>query len=218
MTSTVISMPSSEGGKLTHMATARIAPPSILGMYAFAAAAFVVSAHWVHWYGDPQSPAVLFPLVLIFGGLAQFYAGTRSFVTRDAVAVAMHGTWGSFFTAFGILEILYATGRVVRPQGSFPDLGFWFIAMAAITWSVTVAARERAGTMLVTGLLAFGATLEAIADLEGSGVLQIWAGYFLMASALVAWYVATDLMLRFGRLENGGPAVPKSPSEAVRAA
>jgi uncharacterized protein len=218
MTSTVISMPSSEGEKLTHIALARIAPPSILGMYAFAAAAFVVSAGWVHWYGDAQSPAVLFPLVLIFGGLAQFYAGTRSFVTRDAVAVAMHGTWGSFFTAFGVLEILYATGRVVRPQGSFPELGFWFIAMAAITWSITLAARGRAGMMLVTGLLAFGATLEAIADLEGSGVLQIWAGYFLMASALVAWYVATDLMLRFGRLENAEPAVPKSPSESVRAA
>jgi uncharacterized protein len=218
MTSTVVSMPSSEGGKLTHMALARIAPASILGMYAYAAAAFVISARWVHWYGDAQSAAVLFPLVLIFGGLAQFYAGTRSFQTRDAVSVAMHCTWGSFFTAFGILENLYATGRVVRPQGSFPELGFWFIAMAAITWSITLAARERPGSMTVAGLLASASTLEAIAALEGSGVLQIWAGYFLMASALVAWYVATDLMQRFGRIENMEQVVPKAPSESVRAA
>jgi uncharacterized protein len=218
MTSTVVSMPSSKGGKLTHMALAKIAPPSILGMYAYAAAAFVISARWVHWYGDAQSAAVLFPLVLIFGGLAQFYAGTRSFRTRDAVSVAMHCTWGSFFTAFGILENLYATGRVVRPQGSFPELGFWFIAMAAITWSITLAARERPGMMTVAGLLASAFTLGAIAALEGSGVLQIWAGYFLMASALVAWYVATDLMRRFGRIEVTEQVVPKAPSESVRAA
>jgi uncharacterized protein len=217
MTSTVVSMPSS-GGKLTHMALARIAPPSILGMYAFAAAAFVISARWVHWFGDPQTAAVLFPLVLILGGLAQFYACTRSFPTHDVVGVAMHGTWGSFFTAFGVLEVLYATGRVVRPQGSFPELGFWFVAMAAITWSITLAARERPGMVLVAGLLASSSTLEAIAQLEGSGILQIWAGYFLMASALVAWYVATDLMLRFARIENVEQAVPKSPSESVRAA
>ena len=218
MTSTVVSMPSSKGGKLTHMALAKIAPPSILGMYAYAAAAFVISARWVRWYGDAQSAAVLFPLVLIFGGLAQFYAGTRSFRTRDAVSVAMHCTWGSFFTAFGILENLYATGRVVRPQGSFPELGFWFIAMAAITWSITLAARERPGMMTVAGLLASAFTLGAIAALEGSGVLQIWAGYFLMASALVAWYVATDLMRRFGRIEVTEQVVPKAPSESVRAA
>jgi uncharacterized protein len=218
MTSTVVSMPNPEGGKLTHLALARTALPTILGMYAFAAAAFVISARWVHWFGDPQTAAVLFPLVLILGGLAQFYACTRSFPTHDAVGVAIHGTWGSFFTAFGILEILYATGRVVRPQGSFPELGFWFIAMAAITWSVTLAARERPGMMLVAWLLASSSTLEAIAQLDGSGILQIWAGYFLMASALVAWYVATDLMLRFARIENAEQVAPKSPSESVRAA
>jgi uncharacterized protein len=151
-------------------------------------------------------------------GFAQFYACTRSFPTHDAVGVAMHGTWGSFFTAFGVLEVLYATGRVVRPQGFFPELGFWFVAMAAITWSITLAARERPGMVLVAGLLASSSTLAAIAQLEGSGILQIWAGYFLMASALVAWYVATDLMLRFARIENVEQAVPKAPSESVRAA
>jgi hypothetical protein len=85
--------------------------PSVLGMYAFAAATFIVAAHMAHWYGNAQSALVLFPLVLIFGGLAQFYAGAWSLRTSDAVALAMHCTWGSFWTAYGILELLYSTGH-----------------------------------------------------------------------------------------------------------
>ena len=107
--------------------------PSILGMYAFAAATFIVAAHMAHWYGNAQSAIVLFPLVLIFGGLAQFCAGAWSLRANDAVALAMHCTWGSFWTAYGILESLYFAGRLTRPEGAFAELGFWFIVVAAIT-------------------------------------------------------------------------------------
>lgn len=216
MTSTVVSMPDPEGGG-AHAAVTMFAP-SILGMYAFAAATFIVSARMVHWYGSLQSAMVLFPLVLIFGGLAQFYAGTWAVQSHDAVALAMHGTWGSFWTAYGILEILFASGRVARPQGAFPELGFWFIVMAAITWAITFAARERTGLMTVLLLLACGSTLEAIAELAGIGGLRILAGYFLMASALVAWYVSTLLMLRVGRIEKAHHSAPTPTSESVRAA
>jgi succinate-acetate transporter protein len=212
-------MPSPEGGgDLAHMSLVKVPPPSILGMYAFAAATFIVSARMVHWYGNAQSAIVLFPLVLIFGGLAQFYAGTWAFQTRDAVALAMHGTWGSFWTAYGILEILYATGRVARPQGAFPELGYWFIAMAAITWGITVASRENKGMMTVLTLLAIASTLEAVAQLAGINGLRMLGGYFLMASALVAWYVATVLIVRFGRTEKARGAMPLSSSESERAA
>jgi uncharacterized protein len=192
--------------------------PSILGMYAFAAATFIVAAHMAHWYGNAQSAIVLFPFVLILGGLAQFYAGAWAFRTNDAVALAMHGTWGSFWTAYGILEILYATGRVVRPQGAFSELGFWFIAIAAITWAITVASRENKGVTTVLALLAIGSTLEAIAELAGMDWLRMLAGYFLIASALVAWYVASALMMCFGKKEKTQLASQVAPSESKRVA
>jgi len=218
MTSTVVSMPSAEGGDRTYMLPAKFAPPSILGMFALAAATFIVSARMVHWFGNPHSAFILFPLVLIFGGLARFYASTWAFQARDVVALAMHSTWGSFWTAYGILELLYATGRVARPAGAFPELGFWFIAMAAITWSVTIAARERTGMMTVLALLACGSTLEAIAELAGMDSVRILAGYFLFASAVVAWYVATVLMLGFEKIEKAHRAQPAPAGESARAA
>ncbi|MGD0466960.1 MAG: GPR1/FUN34/YaaH family transporter [Terriglobales bacterium] len=220
MTSSVFPMPrhQGEGTPVTRTHPAASALPPILGMYSLAAATFVVAAHMAHWYGNAQSAAVLFPLVLILGGLAQFYAGARAFRTNDAVALAMHGTWGSFWTAYGVLEILYASGRVIRPQGAFPELGFWFVAIAAITWGITAASRKDKGVTTVLGLLALGSTLEAIAELAGMDWVRILAGYFLIASALVAWYVASKLMMRFGKMDKTEAATPAVHNESVRVA
>jgi len=221
MTSSVVSMPSPqqvEEGKLARRAFVSPALPSILGMYAFAAATFLVAAHMAHWFGNAQTGIVLFPLVLIFGGLAQFYAAAWAFRTNDAVSLALHGTWGSFWTAYGLLEFLYATGRVVRPQGAFPALGFWFIAAAAITWAIMVAARKNVGVTALLTFLAVGSTLEAIAELAGLEWMRILGGYFLIASALIAWAVASALMARFGRVEKVPAGTSVAPSESARVA
>jgi len=203
MTSSIVSMPKSqveEGSMGIRASLDPVVSPSILGMFAFSAAAFLIGAHMAHWYGSAQSALVLFPLVLIFGGLTQFAAAAWAFGTRDPLASAMHGTWGSFFAAYGILEILYASGRVVRPQGAFPELAFWFIVMAAITWTITAAARANKALTLVLGLLACASTLEAIADLRGMNGLRMLGAYFLIASAVAGWYLASAQILRFSRL------------------
>jgi succinate-acetate transporter protein len=70
----------------------------------------------------------------------------------------------------------------------------------------------------VLALLAIGSTLEAIAELAGMDWLRMLAGYFLIASALVAWYVASALMMRFGKIDKAKPATPVAPSESVRVA
>jgi uncharacterized protein len=220
MTSQVVPMPNlQEEGRLSiRPSRGANMLPSILGMYAFAAATFIVAAHMANWYGSAHSAIVLFPLVLFLGGLAQFYAGAWAFRMNDAVALTMHGTWGAFWTAYGVLELLYASGRVVRPQGAFPELGFWFIVMAAITWGITAASRENKGITTLLALLATGSTLEAIAELAGIEWLRMLAGYFLIASALVAWYVASALIMRFGKTVSAKPAAPVAHSESVHAA
>lgn len=52
-----------------------IAAPSILGLYGFAAATFMVAANFAGWYGGPDSVTYLFPFAALFGGIAQFLAG-----------------------------------------------------------------------------------------------------------------------------------------------
>ncbi len=48
-----------------------IAAPSILGLFGFAGATFVVAANVAGWYGTTESGKFLFPFALAFGGIAQ---------------------------------------------------------------------------------------------------------------------------------------------------
>jgi uncharacterized protein len=220
MTNSVIPMPGSQRERDRRAASDSPATglPSILGMYAFAAGTFIVAARMAHWYGNTHSAIVLFPLVLILGGLAQFYAGAWAFRTNNAVAMAMHCTWGSFWTAYAILEILFATGRVARPLGAFPELGFWFVVVAALTWGIAAAAQPNKPVATVLTLLGIGSTLEAIAELGGMDWLRMAAGYFLMASAIVAWYIASALIMRLAQTSRPQLASPVAPNESERVA
>ena len=174
-----------------------IAAPSILGLYGFAGATFMVAAYMAHWFGSAHSIMLLVPFAAFFGGLAQFLAGMWAFKARDGLATAMHGMWGAFWMAYGILAWFIATGRAVAPGGvMFPELGYWFIVLAAITWvGAGAAAAENKALVTVLAFLAGGSTIAAIGFLVGADHLLMLAGYLFIISALVAWYAASALML-----------------------
>src|SRR5918911_730826 len=97
-----------QAGVQTRINLTPIAAPSILGLYGFAGATLMVAANMAGWYGTKSSPGFLFPFAAMFGGLAQFLAGMWAFRARDALATAMHGMWGAFWLAWGILYLLVA--------------------------------------------------------------------------------------------------------------
>lgn len=172
-----------------------IAAPSILGLYAFAGATLIVAAELAGWYGDARTASYLFPFAAAFGGVAQFAAGMWAYRARDAIATAMHGMWGSFWIGYGILYLLFATGTLTEPQGPFPALGFWFIALAWITAMGAIAAvAENAALTAVLGTLALGSAFAAIAELLGSDGWTVIAGWTFIVSAVCAWYTASALM------------------------
>jgi succinate-acetate transporter protein len=172
-----------------------IAAPSILGLYGFAGATFIVAARMAGWYGGPESKLFLFPFAAMFGGVAQFLAGMWAYRARDALATAMHGMWGAFWMGYGLLNLLFVTGYLVEPTPAFPELGFWFVALGAITWMGFVAAcAENAALAAVLFLLAGGSTIAAIANIAGIHGLGIFAGWWFILSALLAWYTATAMM------------------------
>ncbi len=173
-----------------------IAAPSILGLFGFAGATFVVAAHLAGWYGGSESDLFLFPFAAMFGGLAQFLAGMWAYKARDGIATAMHGMWGSFWLAFGILNLLVAVGAYTLPTGSFPELGFWFLALGVITALGALAAvAESAALFTVLTSLAVGAGFLAIHYLTGVGWWGTAAGWILIGSAVAAAYTAGAMML-----------------------
>jgi succinate-acetate transporter protein len=174
-----------------------IAAPSILGLYGFAGATFMVAANLAGWYGGPTSSHFLFPFALAFGGLAQFMAAMWAYRARDGLGTAMHGMWGSFWMGYGLLNLLFTLGVLTPPgaNGLFVELGYWFIVLAVITWTGTWIAAATSGALtLVLGFLAAGSTAAAIANLANATGWATVAGWLFIISAVIAWYTATALM------------------------
>ncbi|WBB66596.1 GPR1/FUN34/YaaH family transporter [Micromonospora sp. WMMD812] len=172
-----------------------VAAPSILGLFGFAAATFVVAANLAGWYGNTDTPTFLFPFAALTGGLAQFLAGMWAYRARDGLATAMHGIWGAFWLAYGVLFLLVAVGALTPPT-PFVALGYWFIALAAITWSGALAAlAENLSLALTLIALAAGSTSQAIGQLADISGWRTLGAYFFIASAVLAWYTATAMLL-----------------------
>lgn len=187
----------------TRVVLQPIAAPSILGLYAFSAATMMVAANLAGWYGDARSPEFLFPFAAIFGGLAQLLAGMWSFRARDALATAMHGMWGSFWLAYGLLWLLVAAGVTTLPAGKFPELAFWFTMLAAITWiGAFAAAGENLGLFMTLLTLAGGSSCLAIRYFADLGAWETAGGWVLVFSAGFAWYTASAMLLEgvYGRV------------------
>jgi uncharacterized protein len=180
-----------------HAIQQPIAAPSILGLYGFAGATFMVAANLAGWYGGPTSSHFLFPFAAAFGGLAQFMAAMWAYRARDGLATAMHGMWGSFWMGYGLLNLLFTLGVLTPPGGNglFVELGYWFIVLAVITWTGTwIAAATNAALTLVLGFLAAGSTAAAIANLVNASGWATVAGWLFIISAVIAWYTATALL------------------------
>jgi succinate-acetate transporter protein len=179
----------------------RIASPWILGLYGAAGATFIVAANMARWFGGPDSAWFLFPFAAVLG-IVQLLAAMWAYETRDGLATAILGIWGSFWIGYGILNALLATGKLTQPHAAFPALAFWFIALAAITWMAAVSAMmESAALVAVFVLFAAGSTIAAIGEGLGIHGLTIVAGWLFIISAVCAWYTATAMMFEetFGR-------------------
>jgi succinate-acetate transporter protein len=145
-----------------------------------------------------MSGLTLAPFAAMFGGLAQLLAGMWAYKARDGIATLAHGTWGAFWLAYGILNILLATHVLTAPTPWYhdPALGFWFFALAITTGIAAVAAlTESVSLVAVLGTLATGSGLLAGGFIYGShGVVEV-AGWVLVFSAGFAWYTVAAMLL-----------------------
>jgi succinate-acetate transporter protein len=179
-----------------------VAAPSILGLYGYAAATFVVAARFAGWYGDARTELLLFPFAAMVGGMAQFAAAMWAYKARDGVATAMHGTWGAFWLAYGILSIVLAVGTIA-PQSIVPAIGYWFVPLALFSAVGAYASLAESGVIAgVWGIVAIGSACAAIAGWSGSAGWMYLTGWVFLLSSLAAWYAGSALMLEhaFGHI------------------
>lgn len=177
-----------------------ISDPMALGLFAFAGAMFLLATREAGWYTGP-SRLFLFPFAAVLGGVGQFLAAMWAYRMRDTLATAMLGVWGCFFLAYGGLSIVLATRPVTETTG-FPELGYWYIVLAAISGAGMVAGF---GQNLVfgawLGCAAIGSVLAAIGLIGGFRIIDVLGAWLFIISSLVAWYGASAVLFRasFGR-------------------
>ncbi|GAA4157331.1 acetate uptake transporter family protein [Actinomadura keratinilytica] len=184
-----------------------VAAPSILGLFGLAAALMMVGAWMAGWYGSGVTPLILFPFVLMFGGLAQFLAGMWSYRARDGLATAVHGTWGAFWLGFGLLYMLAAMGSypvVLTPVVGQANagFGFWFVALCVITGLTALAALGRnMGMAALLIVLSVGAGFTAAGFWSGATWPVRIGGWLFVVSSVLALYAAAAMLMEdtFGR-------------------
>jgi len=199
-----------------------IAAPSAMGFAAFFASTWILSTWLCSWWGAPNSLGNIFPFVAIFGGVGQIVAGTVGYMARDNMATVFHWAWGSFYFAFGLLEILKLFGLAVTLDRYAKDesFGMWLVCVAAISWCCFLAGFARDIITLVTlFLLSSGTTVLFAGYFAGSETTIKVAAYILMVSALAALYRSLYFMLEeaFQRLPSWIPNY-KTPWERQRPA
>ena len=181
----------------TRLVLTPVAAPSILGLFGFFAATLLVGSNMAHWWGTPASALTVFPFAVMLGGIAQFLAGMWAYRARDGLATAMHGVWGGFWLAFGLYQLLVATGSlpaVTTPLD--PGFGFWFIPLAAITGLGAFAALARnVALFAVLAPLATGSGFAAAGWIGGYGWCLTVAGWLFVFAAGFAFYAAGAMML-----------------------
>lgn len=181
-----------------------IAAPSIMGLSGFAIATMMLGAYQAGWYGSAVTPLIIWPLAMFAGGIMQAIAGIASFRARDGAAVAVHTAWGSFWVGWGVLQIMVVT-HVMTPialGATSPSFGFWFIALAAITfWGALAALAQNMLIFITLAVLTAGSAVTAAGFWVGSVGTDNAGGWLFVVSAAAAWLAVGALVLEhsFGR-------------------
>jgi len=191
-----------------------VASPTILGFFGLAAAALVVGAHSAGWYGTTATPMYILAFVALFGGVAQFTAAMWAYVARDGLGTAVHGTWGTFWAAYGVLYLMVANHTLTLGTVN-QNYGFLLIPLCAITAVCTMAAlagRWAEAAALFVFSIATG--MGAIATLVGDANWMKVTGWVFMLGAVCAWYAGSAVLLAgswqrivlpIGRLSRAAP-------------
>jgi succinate-acetate transporter protein len=165
------------------------ADPAGLGLTAFAATTFFLSAVNAGWIPSTVEPVVL-GLALFYGGIAQLLAGMWEFVKGNSFGAVAFSSYGAFWLSFWYLS----AHTDLSKAGADANKG---VGMYLVIWTIVTAylmiAALRTNTVVLGVFVLLTLTFLALAigafnsDVAGNGWTQI-GGYLGLVTAIVAWY------------------------------
>jgi succinate-acetate transporter protein len=193
-------LPAQEEQALVARSMASTADPLPLGLAGFAAATFTASTVFAGWFG-PTGLVAAIPVLIIFGGIAQFLAGMWAYGRGNLLATVAFGSFGSFNVAFGLLLLMQGiqgSPPLTRGDTNFSLVAGVFVLMFALI-SAYLAYAALADNLMVSAVLGFLA-LAYLADgvgtwIGGHNFILAIGGYAGIVASLLAFYLSAAIVV-----------------------
>jgi uncharacterized protein len=166
-----------------------IADPGPLGLAGFAMTTFVLSCFNAGFFGS-KSPleAVVLPLALFYGGLAQLLAGMWEFRKANTFGAVAFTSYGAFWLSFAAYVKFVAPGL---GAGAGSATGLYLLGWTIFTGYMTVASlgvSRAVAAVFVALFLTF--LLLTVGAFLGSAGISVIGGYLGLVTAVLAWYAS----------------------------
>jgi succinate-acetate transporter protein len=173
----------------TLAATAAIADPGPLGLAGFAMTTFVLSVFNANIITDAKLEAVVLPLALFYGGIAQLLAGMWEFKKANTFGALAFTSYGAFWLSFAAFVKFVAPG--LPAAHAYQAVGLFLLAWTIFTAYMTVAAVKVSGAVLAVFIaLTVTFLLLTIGELSKTTGVTHWGGYLGLVTAALAWYAS----------------------------
>jgi succinate-acetate transporter protein len=191
--------------------TAYIADPGPLGLAGFAMTTFVLSVFNAGLITTSGLVAVVLPLALFYGGLAQFVAGVWEFRKGNTFGALAFCSFGAFWLSFA------AYAKYVEPGlggNAHIATGIYLLGWAIFTGYMVIAAARVNGAVL--GVFVF-LTLTFVALTIGiwsqTSAITKLGGWLGLITAALAWYASCAVVANSTWKRTLLPVFPLAPAQ-----
>ena len=165
------------------------ADPAPLGLAAFAATTFLLSAANAGWMTKATGDAWL-GYALAYGGFGQLLAGMWEFRNRNVFGATAFATYGGFWIGLGLWALLVAP-KAASPAAANHDIAWILLTFAIInTYLLILSTQVSVAVFLVFLTLEATEIILFIGLFGGSTGTVKFGGYVGLVTALVAFYTS----------------------------
>jgi succinate-acetate transporter protein len=173
----------------THDGIVHIADPAPLGLAAFAGTTFVLSLFNAGLVGNAALVAVVLPIALLYGGLAQLLAGMWEFRKNNTFGAVAFTSYGAFWISYFVYA-RYIAGTL-PPADAHTATGIFLLMWTIFTAYMMLAAVKTNPVLLaVFGTVLVTFTLLTVGEFAESTTLLHSGGFVGLVAAALAWYAS----------------------------
>lgn len=173
---------------------ADIADPGPLGLAGFALTTFVLSCFNADIISNVGLKAVVLPVALFYGGIAQLCAGMWEFKKNNTFGATAFTSYGAFWLSYAAYAKFVSPGLAKAPATAndvHTATGLFLLAWTIFTAYMLIAALRVNGAVgAVFAVLLVTFILLAWGDLSNNESIFKIGGYLGIVTAFLAWYAS----------------------------